>query len=191
MKKLIVFIGLSLSLVIPAQAGLLYNYSQLALRDLDQMVKIINDKVKESKKAHHGKVVPLKEALQAVYARPNSDGMIEKVIAPLRTALDEQDAWDRTLTELTDEAINALKNPKAFSPVVQVTYSVFLENLLSEFKPYAAKEGFERTLVQKIRDAKIELTAAAQNERSLKLMMKDSASPSVLASQILGEEKSE
>lgn len=172
-----------------AQAGLLFNYSQLALKDLDQMNQLVLDKVKEAKKSSSGKVVPLKEALQAVYSRPNDDDMIEKVVAPLRTNLDEQEAWEKTLSQLTDEAINALKNPKAFKPVVQVTYIVFLENLLAEIKPYLKNDaGFERKLVERVQKAGIEVTKEANNERRLRTM-KSSVSPSEIAEKVLEQSK--
>ncbi|MGZ3772402.1 MAG: hypothetical protein ACXVCY_01630 [Pseudobdellovibrionaceae bacterium] len=169
-----------------AQAGMLFNYSQLAVQGLDQINKMVNDKVKESKRSGSGKVVPLKEALQAVYSRPNEDDMIEKVIAPLRSNLDELDSWEKTVSQLTDEAIDALKNPRAFKPVVQVTYVIFLENLLAEIKPYLKNEGFERKIAERIRDAKIEVSKEAMNERRLRTM-KSTVSPSDLATKILLE----
>lgn len=171
-----------------AQAGLLFNYSQLALKDLDQMSQLVSDKVKEAKKSKSGKVVPLKEALQAVYSRPNEDDMIEKVVAPLRSNLDELEAWEKTISQLTDEAINALKNPRAFKPVVQVTYVIFLENFMAEVKPYMKGEGFERKMVERIRDAKIEVSKEAMNERKLR-SMKSTVSPSVIAEKLLSEIK--
>lgn len=169
-----------------AHAGLLFNYSQLALKDLDQMNDLVNDKVKESKKVGSGKVVPLKEALQAVYSRPDDDDMIEKVVGPLRTQLDEIESWEKSVSQLTDEAIGALKNPRPFKPVVQVTYVIFLENLLAELKPYLKSEGFERKIAERIRDAKIEVPKEAANERKLRTM-KDTTSPSELAAKILSQ----
>ncbi len=148
------------------------------------MNKIVSDSVKESKRARDGKEVPLKEALQAVYSRPNDDETIEKVVAPLRASLDQLDAWEKTISQLTDEAINALRNPKAFKPVVQVTYVVFLENLLSEMKPYAQKAGFERDIVMRILNAKLEISKEAATERKLRTM-KSMVSPSELAGQVL------
>lgn len=167
-----------------AQAGLLFNYSQLALKDLDQMNKLVRDKVQESKKSSSGKVVPLKEALQAVYSRPNDDDLIDKVVTPLRTNLDESEAWEKTLSQLTDEAINALKNPKAFKPVVQMTYVIFLENMLAEVKPYIKNNGFERELVERVRKADIQVTKEAVNERKLRTM-KGTVSPSEIAAKVL------
>lgn len=173
-----------------SHAGLLFNYSQLALKDLDQMNELVESKVEESKKSYAGKEVPLKEALQAVYSRPNDDDLIEKVAGPLRTQLDELDAWEKVVSQLTDEAINALKNPKAFKPVVQTTYVIFLENLLSELKPYLKSVGFERSLAERIRDAKIEVSKEASNERKIRTM-KTTTSPSDIAAQILSTIKVE
>ena len=154
------------------------------------MNELVENKIAESKKSYAGKEVPLKEALQAAYSRPNDDDMIEKIVGPLRTQLDELDAWEKTLSQLTDEAINALKNPKAFKPVVQVTYMIFLENLLSELKPYLKTPGFERQLAERVRDAKISVTKEASNERKIRTM-KESTSPSDIAAQILSTEKVE
>lgn len=189
MKKLTVFVGVFiLAFAIQSSAGLLMNYSQLALKDLDQMNALVVSKIKEAKKSSSGKVVPLKEALQAVYSRPNEDGMIEKVIGPLRTELDGDEEWEKTLNSLTVEAIDALKNTKAFKPVVQVTYQIFLENMMIDMKPYLGKAGFERSLVEKIRQAKIENTKESNNERKLR-MMKSTISPSELAEQLLSGAK--
>ncbi|NUN06397.1 MAG: hypothetical protein HUU57_11605 [Bdellovibrio sp.] len=169
-----------------SSAGLLFNYSQLALKDLDQMTSLVNDKVRESKKSSSGKAVPLKEALQAVYSRPNDDDMIEKVVAPLRSNLDELESWEKTVSQLTDEAINAIRNPKAFKPVVQMTYVIFLENLLAEVKPYIKKEGFERALVERVRDAKLAISKEAVQERQLR-GMRATTSPSDIAAKILSQ----
>ncbi len=168
-----------------AQAGLLLNYSQLALKDLDQMSKLTQNKITESRKAGGDKIIPLKEALQAVYSRPNEDLMIEKVITAVRSELEEHDAWEKTVQALVKESMGALKNPKAFSPVVQVTYLIFLENILSEMKPKAG-EAFENKIINQIKNAKISITKSAENERRLRVM-KGTNSPSEIADNILKE----
>lgn len=178
--------ALVVALSFQASAGLLFHYSDLALKDLDQMSKIVQDKVKESRKSKGEKVIPLREGLQAVFSRPNDDGMIEKIVSPLKNALDENDAWEPSIKRLVDEALGALKNPKAFQPVVQVTYLVFLENLVSEFKPKAHSE-FEKGMLTKIRDEKIQITKEAKHERVLR-MMREMTSPSVFAEEALKEE---
>jgi hypothetical protein len=168
-----------------AQAGLIANYATLATKDLDQMNELVNEKIQESEQLQDEKYVPLKEALQAVFSRPDgTDDMIDKVVGPLRTKLDELDQWENALTILVDEAVNALKHPKGVKPVNQNTYAVFLENFIAESKPYAKSNGFERKLLEKIRDAKIEMTREAKNERSLR-GMKVGDSPSDLAKRVL------
>lgn len=162
-----------------AHAGLLFPYSRLATKDLDQMNKLIQEKIKESKQSRGDRTIPLKEALQAIYSRPNEDFMIEKIIAPVKNELDELDGWEKSIKALVKEATGALKNPKAFKVTAQVTYAIFLENLIAEFKP-KLNEEFEKGIVTQIRDAKIEITKEAINERRLK-MMKELRSPSEIA----------
>ncbi len=167
-----------------AHAGLLMTYHQLALKDLDEMNELVTSKIKEAKKARSGKIVPLKEALQAVFSRPNEDGMVGKVYSPLVTELDRLDSLEKVYRDLTEEALNALKNTKNFKPDVQVTYSIFLENLVAEFKPSAAEEGLEKRIIEKIAQASVELTKDALKERKRRLM-KEGESPSVLAEHAL------
>lgn len=167
-----------------SQAGLLLTYHQLALKDLDQMNELVIAKIKESKKSYSGKTVPLKEALQAVLGRPNEDNMVDKVLSPLKSELEGHDAWEKSLKELATESINALKNSKNFKPDVQVTYQIFMENLLAQLKPDLGTAGFETKLVEKIRDAKISISKEAQNERKLR-MMKSTVSVSEIADMLL------
>lgn len=166
-----------------SEAGLLYSYHRLAIKDLDQMSKLIKEKIKESKAAAGNKTIPLKEALQAVFSRPNDDFLIEKILSPLKNELDDQEAWEKTVKALVKESIGALKNPKAFKPEALVTYSIFLENFIAEMKPKVSND-FEKSVYQQIRDAKIELTKEAIHERKLR-MMKDGVSPSLLADLVL------
>ncbi len=187
MKKHLLSLGvlglISLAFVSPVMAGLLYPYSRLATKDLDQMNKIVRDKIHESQKSSGNRIVPLKEAIQAVYSRPNEDFMIEKVMSQLKTELEEHDAYESTFHALVKEASGALKNPKAFKPEVQVTYWIFLENVVAEMKP-RARDKFEASILTSIRDAKIVLTKEAKSERRLR-MMRESECPSDTAEAIL------
>lgn len=184
MKTIYFIISFVLLFTLNANAGLLHTYDKLMVMDLDQMSKLVQDKIKESKKAD-AKVVPLKEALQAVYSRPDSDRMIEKVASPLRFELDELGEYRRVMKELIDEALNALKHTRNFRPSVQVTYIVFLENFMGENKNAATKEdGFERGLIKKIKKAKIKVTKEATNERNVK-GLKEKKSPSDTAEEVL------
>jgi len=168
-----------------AHAGLLYPYNRLALKDLDQMNKLIQDKIQESRRSKGDQTIPLKEALQAIYARPNEDFMIEKILSPVRNELEEHDAFESSMRALTKEALGALNNPRPFSAVVQVTYAIFLENVVAEYRPKAS-ETFEREILEQIRKGNVKITKEAANERRLR-MMKNTLSPSELAEQALKE----
>ncbi len=168
-----------------AGAGLLHTYNELTLMDLDQINQLVTNKLKESKKSHHGKAIPLKEAFQAVYARPDTDRMIQKVITPIRSELQDLQEYERIVQQLTDEALNALKHTKNFRPQVQVTYAIFLENLMADFKSAAFEsDGFEREVIRKIQKAKIKLTKEAKNDRNHR-GFKETKSPSETAEAIL------
>lgn len=173
-------------------AGLLWAnpevvYHQLALKDLDQMTTLVNQAVLESKE-EDGDLAPLKTALRTVLSRPDEDFMIDKVIGPLRQELEELGEWEKVMNELVDESLSVLNKPKGQSPAVQVTHSVFLTNVISQMKPRAAEKGFERKTLEKIQKADVRLSKQMRDERNLR-MMKDSASPSVLAEQALSAPK--
>jgi hypothetical protein len=174
---------------VPSSAATLYVYSRLQLKDLDEMNKLVQGKIRDARKSGD-KIPPLRDAMQAVYSRPNEDFMIEKIVGPLRTELEDADAWENTLRSLVDEAVKALSEPKGFKPEAQVTYAIFLENILAELKP-DANRPFEKSIITQIRDAKIELTKQEIQERTLRVMRKVK-SPSEIAEQILKEfEKAE
>ena len=125
-------------------------------------------------------MTPLQEALQAVYSRPNLDDMIQKVIAPLRTALENVDAWEKTTSSLIDEGLANLKNPKKVKPRVQATYAIMLDNFVNEFRVYADADGFEKKMLEKIKKADIDLSKEARAEIKLRVL-KEPVSPSELA----------
>lgn len=153
------------------QAGLLMPYHKIAIKDLDQVTALIKSKIQESKKSSSGKIVPLKEALQAVYVRPDSDGMIAKVISPLKAELEAVDGWEKAHQELVTEAINALTNTRAFKADIQLSYILFLENVINEMKPYIKNDGFEKKIIRQIAGAKFDLTKEALSEMKLRLMI--------------------
>lgn len=167
-----------------SSAGLLHTYNELTLKNLDQMSKLVREKIKEAKKSRSGRVVPLKEALQAVYIRPNDDGMIEKVVPALKAELDGMNAYDSTLKTLVQEAVDALTNPKNFKPSAQVSYAIFLENVIAQLRPRLNEGGMEKTLIEKISKSEIELSSEAKKERKLRLM-RESRSPSLIAKEVL------
>lgn len=170
-------------------AGLLLTYHQLALKDLDAMTRLVQTKVKESKKSVDEKTLPLKEAYQAVFSRPDEDGLIEKIVGPLRNELEDLDVKEQVVESLVNEAVDALSKPKNIKPDVQVTYWIFLENSISDFKQAISTASepqgtFEMKMLQKIAKTKLEISTKAKQERTLR-MMKSTVSPSDVSAKIL------
>ncbi len=171
-----------------SMAGLLYTYNQLAVMELDQLNKLVEDKIKESKKSD-AKFVPLKEGFQALFGRPDQDRMLEKVAGPIRTELVNLGDYEKTVTQLTEEAINALTNTRNFKPTAQITYVIFLENLMADMKPVLKPgDSFEKRILKKIEKANISITKAATNDL-LNRGFQEKKSPSEVASIILDELK--
>lgn len=171
-----------------AHAGLLYTYNQLALKDLDEVNEMINQKIKESRKESSGRSVPLKEVLQAVMSRPNEDGLLSKVLPQIRSELDRYDLYETVLGQLVDEAIFAIQHPKNFKKEAQVTYALFLNNMILELKSSSLDDGPEKKLLTKIQKAELEVSKDAQKEIKSKLM-KEIPSPSKTAEAALEESK--
>lgn len=165
-------------------------YSYLKILDLDQMTNLMQKSVKEFNQTEDSQ--RLKEALLICFARPDEDGVIEKILAIVRTPLDDRNLWESAFEELQDQSLEGVKNDN-LSTVDQVTYSVVIENVLSELRPFFIKQyasaGFETRLVEKIAQADIQLSSEAKNERKLNLM-KGYVSPSIVAQAML-ERKSE
>lgn len=180
-QKIIVLFCLFFSICSLAQE---FTSSDLALKDLDQMNKIIKGKIIESRKAVSNKEFPLVEGLKIIYSRPNQDGLIEKVISSLKSELEEQEYWEKAIDQIVVESINTL-NDKKSSRKRQLTSWIILENIISEMKP-KKNDSFEKSILEKIYEAKIEISSAAKNERKIN-MMNQAKSPSAIAAQILGK----
>ena len=177
-----------------AFAKLNQTYSQLAIRDLDEMNDMVAAKVAESKaideeESTEAKARPLLEAVKLILTRPDprSENMVEKLLPMARNPLEDLQAWESSVTSIVDEALGALKDPKNINKKDQVSYTVILENLMAEIKPDAMKaDGFDRKILVKISEANIKVTKECIDERKL-AMMSDTASPSERAKKILAE----
>lgn len=162
-------------------------YHQLAIKDLDEMVVLVKEKIQDARKDGGADMEPLKEGIRLVFSRPDSDGMIEKVVGPLRSEVEESGDWDATLAGLVDESIAVLKDPEGVKGDMQITHILFLQNVIASMKPKAKTPGAARSMIERIRDAKLELSKEARQERELRTM-KATASPSEMADKVLGKD---
>lgn len=163
-----------------------FNYSELAMRDIDEFESFARKKVIESQDAKSPD--PLISAMEIVLARPDTrDGIVRKTLPILKQALDEQEAEERAFKEIAERAIKTLKEPKGVDKNKQISYIVVLENMMSELKPRLKDETWVKEILVKIRDANIELSAEAKKETRWRIM-KDSNSPSDIAAKLVPKE---
>lgn len=198
------YLGILLALAFksPSASGESFNYSELQIKDLEEMTNSINIRVQKAKFAYmkmqaeekeeegdRQAVEILREATYLILSRPNDDNMLSKLMPLVRSELSSYNAFEDTLTSITQESIRAVANEK-LSAVNRGTHLFVLENILSEFRPEIVNNEDLRKIFEIIRDANIKLPSSVKNERILRSMYK-SKSPSTLAATILKEENSE
>lgn len=149
------------------------------------MNDIMLEQAKEFKKTNDPQA--LKEGLLICLSRPDEDSVVEKVIGTVKTPLEDNDLWDSTVEGLINDSVLAIQD-SGRSSLDQVTYSIVLENLISEMRPDFIKQykspGFETRMIEKIAAAHTELNAGAKAERKLNLM-KGSFTASQVAQKLL------
>ena len=148
-------------------------YTKLALMDLDEMDAMVKAKVKEAKASIEKEgidhaIAVYQETLVAVFSRPNSDSMIEKLIEPIRSGLTELGAWEKSLQSMTDSSIKNLKDPQNIPALQQVTDLIILNNFVNEFAPEAKKIPVMTEMFFRIKDASITASKDAKSEIALK-----------------------
>lgn len=160
------------------------SYKSLATLDLDQMSDLVQVKLNEYSKQNN--LQALREAAMIVLARPDDDGMVEKILSTVRNPLEEEGQWQPTVEALVRQGVETLQNSEA-SQTDQVTSGVILENIIAEFKPLYIKQaqtgGFETSIIDFIADSNISYSKNASRERGLYLM-RNNLNPSQIAKKI-------
>lgn len=195
-----------LSVVVSGNAfGGLYVYSDLTLKNYEEMNKMVQEKVDEAlsvvqREEDEDLPVPqaaardaiadqkaseiLRDALQLILSRPDKDNMVEKLIPDVRRQLKNINSYDYTLESIAGEAINALKGDSS-STKYKVTYLFVLENLMAELQPEIDTSSLSQKIFQKIRDAKINITSEVQKARRRRMFRQ--FSPSEVAEKVLND----
>lgn len=160
------------------------SYKSLATLDLDQMNDLIQLKLNDY--SRQNSLQSLHEGAMIVLARPDDDGMVEKILPRVRNPLEEEGQWQPTVEALVRQCIETLKNGDA-TQTDQVTSGVILENLIAELKPLYVKQhqsgGFETNIINFIADSNAEYSKSASKERGLYLM-RNNLNPSQIAQKI-------
>lgn len=177
----------------------IYKYSELELKNYDDMRKMVQERVKKASEIDANNqqmaedegrlnydetesILHLEDALKLILSRPNKDNMIEKLLPDVRGQLNNYGAYYDSLNNIVIEAINGVS--QKIPVVYKSTYIFILENIMSEHRPYIKKENEVKKIFMQIRDAKIEVPNDVRLDRKLRSMFK-SQSPSKTASEVL------
>ena len=169
-----------------------YNYSDLVIRDYDEMNKQVQIRIRNAHKANKdgedsegdGKAIEeLRDALKLVFSRPNSDNMVAKLTPEVRRELNGFSSYEDTLSSLAAEALGTVSDKN--NTVMQRSTALFLlENLLSEVRPEAGNNEDLLRIVKRISEAKIKIPTDVKQDRKLRSMFK-TQNPSETADDIL------
>lgn len=159
-----------------------HKFTELQIKDYDQMTQMVEEKVNESKaiaikmqekgldeEGDEVAIAKLKDALELILSRPNKDNMVAKLAPLVRTELNNYSAFESTMSSIATQAVQAIGNESL--SIVQRSTAVFvLENILSEVKPVLSRNEEFRNMVRMIRDAKIEIPDKVAANRKLTSM---------------------
>lgn len=160
-------------------------YKSLKLLDLDQMTDLLYEKANDYKR--NNRVQALREGVLIAFSRPNEEVILDKIISIVRNPLEDLDEWEGTVEQMVGQSVQTLKSDS--SPGAdQVTASVILENVLSEFKPMFIKQyqsgGFETSIIERIAASDVRFSKQAIQEKKLN-QMKSGLTPSQLAQKLI------
>jgi hypothetical protein len=162
-----------------------HNYKSLKLLDLDQMTDLLYEKADDYKK--NNRVQALREGVMIAFSRSNEDVILDKVISIVKSPLEDIGEWESTVEQMVGQSIQAI-NDKNAPAADQVTASVILENILSEFKPAFTKQyqsgGFETSVIERIAGSEMRYSKKAEQERKLN-QMKSGLTPAQLAQKLV------
>lgn len=125
----------------------------------------------------------LRDAMKVILSRPNSDNMVAKLNPEIRRELSGYSSYEDTLSSIVSEAVDMLKNKKAVT-TYRSTALFILENALSEIQPELSRNEDLRRIVERVRDAKLEVPKDVVNQLKLGGMF-SSQNPSKQAAEIL------
>ena len=175
--------GSTFAMVEPIQIE--QTYKTLKILDLDQMTDLLYEKANDYKR--NNRVQALREGTMIAFSRPNEEVILDKIISIVRSPLEDADEWEGTIEQMVGQSVQTIKDDSA-QATNQVTASVVLENVLSEFKPAFVKQyqsgGFETTVIERIAASDLKFSKQAEQEKKLN-QMKSGLTPSQLAQKLI------
>ncbi len=163
-----------------------FKYNELMLKDYDEMLQMVNSKLKKARAVEDNDqeaVEHLREAVKLILSRPDSDNMVAKLIPEIRKELTGYNAFDDVLSALAAEEITIVKDKQAAGSV-KATSLFVLTNMISLIKPEAVNNNDLRRVLDRIRSADIEITDSVKHDIKLRGMF-NTPNPSKTAKEVL------
>ncbi len=196
MSKFIIFSLTLLGLSTQNLWAQTYKYSDLMLKNYDEMSEEVQTRVQKAKEissqdaessdstdSDREAVEALRDGLLLIFSRPDKDNMLGKILPDLRRELSNYRAYEDTLASILSEALAGVANSK-LGVSTRSTYLFVLENLMGEMRSQIKDKPEYRQAFEQIRDAKIKLDKDVIRDRKLRSMFK-TESPSKQAEEIL------
>lgn len=188
------FIAFSLLFVSPQVYSQNYDYLELTSADLEVRTQEVNRRVKEAQalivrgddqRANR----LLKNTLVYIFARPDRDHQVSRLVPLVRLEMRGLDAFESSLYEIAQASINTI-NSGSSSPRQQATAYFILENLMSELKPNALRNPDINKVFSLIRDSEINFNSQMRNEMKVNAMVSSPRDFSSVAEEIIGPSES-
>jgi hypothetical protein len=169
------------------KSQLSYTPGQLRLMEVDEMNTLIGGHIREFKKSKDVKFA--EKALITALSRPDADNILDREMLMIENSFERPDEWENMVTTVIERAGQNLKD-KTCSVQDEVSYTIVLENILSQFRTEFNKTDvntdFELASIKKIADMDLEVSEAAYREAKLNAMS-TLVSPSEIAERLLKE----
>ncbi len=171
------------------KSQLKYTPGQLRFIEVDEMNTLISDQLAVYKKTKDVSVID--DLLVTVLSRPDADNILERELIIIQNSFPSYEEWENSVTRVVDRAGQALKD-KTCSVQDEASYTIVLENILSEFRGEFNKPDentdFELSVIEKIEAMDLKVSEAAFREAKINAMS-TLVSPSLIARKLLTEIK--
>ena len=164
-------------------------YQQLFTIDAEQLDALMRPRLKRIRQTAdpQQKKEWSKDALATILTHPQSLGFRSQFVSRVRSSLEDDTVFINAMLEVGDDSIKELQK-RALTKESWMTNITILENLMLEIKPARKTEARFQKLIERVRDAKLELPPPLEKV-FLRQQMQELRSPSETARLILVEDK--
>ena len=113
----------------------------------------------------------LRQALQIIFARPNRDNMVSKLIPDVRRQLKNFNSYDDTINSLLTEALQGVQS-KTFSITDRSTYLFIIENIMDEIRPQVSRSSRYHKMYTDIKNAQLIIPEDVNKDRRKRMFKK-------------------